>query len=173
MGWNCTLVLVRGASLADLAAIGWTPTAATLAWDEVSSMGYDATAAWERDGDLVVASGGLDLIGEVERLGTLGETYAGLMKSVTDSYLWETAGPVGRRRWHWSSYEVILDLGTPHPAEAGIERLDADSLFGLLAAVGLTYDERLEEASFTQLDTGGRGGAPTERPPRRKRFGIF
>jgi hypothetical protein len=176
MGWNCTVALVRGATVADLGRLGWTPTPSTVAWDEATSSAFDGIAAWERDGDLVVASGGLQLLGEVERLGALADTCAGVLGSVSDTYLWETAGPAGesaRRLWHWSVGEVVLDSGTPHPAEAGVERLDEDAVLDLLQAAGLTWDDRLEEAAFVVLDTGGRGGEPSAPPRRRKRFGLF
>jgi hypothetical protein len=169
MGWNCTIAVVRSAIVTDLAALGWSPTSRTVGWEDATSSAFGAIAAHERDGVLVLASGGTDLVEATEALGTLGDVYLGLFQSVTDTYVWETAGGIGRRSWQWSMFEELSNVGTPHPAEAGITQLDEDALFDLLDAGGLVYDEHLEEATMVVLDTdGGRAGAP-----RRKRFGLF
>lgn len=171
MGWNCTIAVVRGARVADLAPMGWEATPETVSWDDATSSGFVDVAAWERDDLLVLAGGPLDLVEHAEALGALGPTYVGLFHSVTDTYVWEVAGDVGRRSWTWSAHEEVDSLGTPHPAEAGVAQLDEDALFDLLRAGGLVYDEALEQATFTVL-AGTR--APATAPPRkRKRFGLF
>jgi hypothetical protein len=146
MGWNCTIALVHGATLGDLASIGWTPTSTSTTWQEATVSSFQGIAAWERDGTLVLASGDLELIGAHEALATLGPAYVAIFGSVSDT--WVLMGPTDE-----------------HLA-------DEDALFERLAAVGLTYDERLEEASFVVLDTPSlTDDAPP--PRRRKRFGIF
>lgn len=146
MGWNCTIALVHDATLADLASIGWTPTGATVAWDEATSSGFGGVAAWERDGTLVLASGGLELSGADRELATLGTSYVAIFGSVSDT--WVLTGVD----------EEFLD--------------SEDALFDRLAAAGLTYDEQLEEASFVVLDTPSLvDDEPVAR--RKKRFGIF
>lgn len=174
MGWNCTLAVARSASIADLARLGWRATSETVSWDDAASSSYAGLAAWERDGDVVLASGELFLLDHVEALGSLGDGAAiGFFHSVTDTYVWETAGLLGRRTWQWAEGVEIGDDGAPHPAEAGRERLDEDVLFELLAAVGLVYDERLEEATMRVLDTAPPALDVTPEPRKRKRFGIF
>ncbi|WP_134766910.1 hypothetical protein [Nocardioides sp. 1609] len=176
MGWNCTIAVVHDASLADLVPLGWTPTTESVAWDEATGSGFEGIAGWERDGDVILASGGPDLVDAVERLGRVGPVHLGLFMSVTDVHVWETAGPVGRRTWSWTVDGPAVDEGAPHPAEAGIERLDEDTLFDLLAAGGLAYDERLEEATFVVLETGLPDPGAVAGPParrRKKRFGLF
>ena len=170
--------------------IATAPTAETVAWDQATSE-VEGVAAWQRDSDLVLASTGMELLDAVPALGALGPAYGALFMSTVGLYLWETAGAAGRRQWHWSEGECILDEGTPHPAESGTHELTEDSLFVLLSSVGgFTYDERLESAGFTLRDAevpsydydddawdagqDAARGAPAPAPPkRRKRFGIF
>lgn len=169
MGWHCTITVIEGADLADLARVGWRVTDRTMAWDEASTSANQEVAAWAQGDRLVLTSGGPDLIDGTDQLATLGPVCAGLFQSVTDTYDWQAIGPDRRRRWMWSAYEQVLDEGEPHAEERGIEQLDEDALFLLLERVGgLRYDERLEEARFVVVEPSR--PAPVSAPRKKRRW---
>ncbi|MEO9324431.1 hypothetical protein ABFT23_13130 [Nocardioides sp. C4-1] len=174
MGWKAVIAVVHGVTIDDLSALRWTPTPGRHAWDESTEGLEGGVDAWQRD-DVLVLAGGVDIVDRIDDLGALGPTYAGLFMSTTDSYAWEVAAPSGRRSWQWSEGTESTSEGTPHPAEAGIERLDEDTLFELLGAAGFVYDERLESAGLVVLDLGQDAADEAAPAParRRRRFGLF
>ncbi len=151
MGWNCTVTLVTGAGVADLAAIGWVATDRTVTFEEATTSSFADVAAWQRGADLVLACGGLELAARTDHLATLGAVHSGLFQSVTDTYAWQVPGDDGGRTWAWSMGEEQLSDGEPHPAETGVARLDEDALLALLTAAGFRHDAELEAASFVVL----------------------
>ncbi|WP_182523935.1 hypothetical protein [Nocardioides dongkuii] len=170
MGWNSTITLVNGATLADLARLGWRVTDETLDWEEATMSAHEGIAAWSQGDTLVLASGGPELIESTDRLAALGPVRAGMFSSVSDTYVWRMAGPDQQREWVWSADEQVLDEGEPHPEEAALDSLDEDNLFHLLERVGgLRFDEQLEEARFVVVDADGAGAAPEPAPEPRKK----
>ena len=169
MGWNCTIAVVDGATLDDLAGIGWRVTGVTLDWETATTLDNEGFAAWVQDERVVIASGGLELQEQAERLSAVGPVCSALFQSVTDTYEWRMVGPDRRRTWAWSAYELQVDEGEPHPAETDVDRLDEDALFDLLTGVaGLRFDEELEGARFVVLELPGTPEPPA--PTKRRRL---
>lgn len=165
MGWNCTITVVDGVQVGDLARLGWRVTDTSISWDEASTSAHEGIAAMAQDDKLVLTSGGLELLDETDRLASLGPVCVGLFSSVSDTYEWRMVAPGVRRAWAWSGHEPVLDEGEPHELETGLDGLDEDNLALLLERVaGLRFDERLQEASAVVVEPGG---AVPEPAPRR------
>lgn len=132
MGWNCSITIVPGATLDDLRRAGAAVAADRIYGEHALTSGFDGVAAGEMDGNLVLLAS--EPIAGVDELAShLGrEAFDTMFSSVSDTYVWRVVGPSGTRLLVSSEGETVASNGTRHPAEAELDGLDEDGLFGLL-----------------------------------------
>jgi hypothetical protein len=133
MSWNTQIVVVPGAGMADLAPAGLFPHGARIEGD--LAVQQDHFSALEHEGALILVGNAIDpdmcsrLSSSLQR-----EVVGALFAGVSDTYLWQVCSPGAERSWTVQEGETVEDSGTPVPAEQGLETLDEDSLFRLLAS---------------------------------------
>jgi hypothetical protein len=131
MSWNTQVVVVPGAGLADLEPAGLAPHGHKIEGD--LAVQQDHLSAFEHDGALILVGNVIDaelcprLATRLER-----EVVGAMFAGVGDTYLWQACSPGATRSWTVRAGETIEDVGTPVPAEQGVETLDEDSLLRLL-----------------------------------------
>lgn len=142
------VAVAPGAALSALESAG-AEFGGTITGDEASSSANEGVAAVELGGNLVLLTGGPELMIVLPALaGALDSAlYTGWFSSVADTWLWQVDTPAAQRRWVASQGETVEDAGEPDPAETGVSTLDEDGLFTLLqTATGFTVDDALLRA---------------------------
>jgi hypothetical protein len=131
MSWNTQIVVVPSAGLADLAPAGLSPHGAKIEGD--LAIEQDFLSAVEYDGGLILVGNVIDpdlcarLSADLQR-----EVASAMFAGVSDTYAWQVSASAATRSWIVQQGETVEDTGAPLPAEAGVEKLDEDTLFALL-----------------------------------------
>jgi hypothetical protein len=131
MSWNTQLLVVPGAGMADLAPAGLAPHGAKIGAD--LAIEQDFLSAVEHNAALILVGNVIDpdlcgrLAASLQR-----EVVSAMFAGVSDTYMWQVCSPGADRFWAVQTGETVEDVGTPAPAEQGVESLDEDSLFRLL-----------------------------------------
>jgi hypothetical protein len=143
VGWNFAISVAAGATAADLRSSGAVVEDGTLTVDEATSSRFTGVAVLEHDAGLVFLNGDASLFEEAPRIAAALDRplCTAVFHSVSDTWVWSIDGPGSDRRRVWSAGQEVEAVGTPHPAEAGIDTLDEDTLFDLLRrATGVPMD---------------------------------
>lgn len=136
MGWKTALTVVRGASVDDLARVGYTPDGGTSTPDEAIAEGLgDHLSVVVHGEDLVLIGRGTDPDLAATLHATLGvEVAHAFFMSTVDYYTWSVAHADGQRTWSCGEGEVVVDEGEPLPEEGNLRVLDERGLRRLLEA---------------------------------------
>lgn len=134
MGWNCVIGVIADTNLSDLADADFTVEASTVTGEVATSMEFTGIAVQQVGEALVLLNSDLGLVDQIDRLrdGLNSDVHVANFASTADTYWWRVTGPSGDREWLFSEHEQVLDSGTRHAAEEGIEELDEDTLFTIL-----------------------------------------
>lgn len=130
-----TLTVVRGATVADLAAAYTLDGDTTTAEQAVAAGLRERLWLVEHGGDLVLVGRGSDPRLPHTLHETTGcEVVQALFMGGVDYFTWTVVHDEGHRSWACGEGEVVVDDGTPLPEEAGTRLLDAATLARLLTA---------------------------------------
>jgi hypothetical protein len=169
MSWHGMFVVVKDASVEDLASAGWHPAGPPITADEASLSSFEGVAAVEIPTGILLIHPLSDRIDLGTQLaGALSvEAVTAAFSGTADTYEWGVDGPGVARRWIRSGDEVLIEEGEPVPEETGEDRLDEDSLWRMLTArTGLPDDWLEREAQpIAPTPVAARPQAPPPAPP--------
>lgn len=175
MSWHALLIVVRGRSLDDLLAAGFTASTDSMTGEE--ALDSQQLAAVVCGSDLVLIDGTLEQVDLGQELaGRLQtEVVTAIFEGTSSSYVWQLNGPAVDRMLVSSDGRIGVDRGAPVPEEAGASGaaeaplLDEDRLFELVAArTGVTVEDWFDQPAVALTRRGGVIGRLTRSLRRRR-----
>ncbi len=135
MSRNCLIGVIKDATIADLSAVNLEAEEGTISAAEATSLDFAGLAAAQHGTNVLLFASNPSFLETLEQLNEVwdGEVARAVFGGVAHRYAWLVDGPGLHRMWVTGAGQTVEDNGPPLAEEAGVDNLDEDTLFGLLA----------------------------------------